>query len=139
MDPLLASRQNSNLIKSAGQDHPLNLLFYVLQETTEQTNLFADDGDSGAAVVTDEGVLVGVVLANWRIGDVQMIIDPVSGKLDPTSFRAAREEDGSLDWEKYVTTLFHGNRFVIVSPVEMVLERARYRKEEGDMILVRDI
>jgi hypothetical protein len=72
--------------------------YYVLDDHSMFSNMFADKGDSGAAVITDGGLVVGFVFAGIAITSVQIITLP--GTRDTPDIKTTavrREDDGSLD------------------------------------------
>jgi hypothetical protein len=99
--------------------------YYVLDDHSMFSNMFADKGDSGAVVITDGGLVVGLVFAGIAITSVQIITLP--GTRDTPDIKTTavrREDDGSLDLNDLLLTQFYGKRFILVENAEMVVQRS---------------
>jgi hypothetical protein len=96
--------------------------FYCLQEEKESSNEFAKKGDSGSAVITNEGVVVGFVNAWTAIDDVMLIMDHETGTLDIREFAKRRKSD-------LCARTFDGTQFVLVESAEMIMQRSGVQGE----------
>jgi hypothetical protein len=103
--------------------------FYCLQEEKESSNGFAKKGDSGSAVITNEGVVVGFVYAWTAIDDVMLIMDHETGTLDIREFAKRRRSDGFVDIDDVYARTFDGTQFVLVESAEMIMQRSGVQGE----------
>jgi len=73
--------------------------YYVLEEVDVRNNKFSAGGDSDAALMSKEGRLVGVIMAQVMVEDIEVLVHP---KLSMPDFRAMKmnREDGALHIEK---------------------------------------
>jgi len=98
--------------------------FYVLQEASEEVNQFAQKGDSGSAVISNEGMLVGFVHSAINIADLQIICLPGTVTPDLRTIRERRTSEGDVDLDKVWFSSFRGRRFILVELALMVKEMA---------------
>lgn len=95
--------------------------FYVIQELKESVNWFAKRGDSGAAVISNNGELVGFVHSAISISKVLVVRQP--GTTIP-DLRTIREHDGGVDNNDLWFSYFDKRKFVLIESALMVKERA---------------
>jgi hypothetical protein len=98
--------------------------YWVLGEEHELRQHFSDKGDSGSSVIDKDGVIRGIVFAQVRIKKVHIIIDPHSKIPDIAKIADQRNEDGNVDVDDVVTTVFERRCFIIVEDIEMILQRS---------------
>jgi len=73
--------------------------YYVLEEADVRNNRFSAGGDSGAALVSKEGKLVGFIMAQATVEDFEVVVHPKTGMPDLKAMKLNRE-DGGLHMEK---------------------------------------
>jgi hypothetical protein len=98
--------------------------FYVLQELEEGINWFTKRGDSGAAVITNNGELVGFVHCVISVDKVLTVCHPEKSVPDLRTIRERRDSDGGVDHNKLWFTTFNKRRFVLVESALMVKKQA---------------
>jgi hypothetical protein len=103
--------------------------FYVIEEKTRQDNQFAARGDSGAAVITAEGNVVGFVFAIVDVTDIDVIVDFQSKVPDIATIANRRRSDGTVDKDRLWWDWFESKSFILVECAEMVKLRARIEGE----------
>ena len=106
--------------------------YYVLQEFRADNNYFAKRGDSGSAVITNEGMVVGFVHSAIEISDVAIVCHPGEpGKEVPDLRKIAerRGSDGEVDLHRLWFSYFTGRSFILVESALMVRERAKLEGE----------
>lgn len=99
--------------------------YYVLQERRETDNFFAKRGDSGAAVITNDGDVVGFVHCSIEIQDVQVVCRPGSTTPDLRKIAERRDSAGEVDLHQLWFTYFVERSFVLIECATMVRDRAR--------------
>ena len=97
--------------------------FWALEEREESRNCFADKGDSGAAVISNEGELVGFIYGKRRIKDIKIICDKKARIPNISRIRELRGRKPE-DIEDVFSRVFLNQIFVLIESAEMVLERA---------------
>jgi hypothetical protein len=103
--------------------------YYCFQEEREEENRFARAGDSGSAVITNDGKITGFVYASSTIDDVMLIIDHETGELDIKEFAKQRRSDGFVDIDRVWARTFNGTEFVLVESAMMLMERSGVKGE----------
>ena len=103
--------------------------FYVIEEKTRSDNRFAAKGDSGAAVITPEGNVVGFVVGVVDITDIEVVVDIQSKVPDILTIANRRRSDGSVDNNGLWWDCFEAKSFILVECAEMVKMRARIEEE----------
>jgi len=73
--------------------------YYVLEEVDLKNNRFSAGGDSGAALVSKEGRLVGFIMAPATAEDFEVVVHPKTRIPDLKAMKMNRE-DGELHMEK---------------------------------------
>jgi hypothetical protein len=97
--------------------------FWALEEREESRNRFADKGDSGSAVISNEGELVGFVYGKRKIKNIKIICDKKTRIPDISRIRELRGSTNE-DIEDVYSRVFLGQIFVLIESAEMVLERS---------------
>ena len=105
--------------------------FYALEEKTSTENQFAAPGDSGAAVINDDGKIVGFVFAGIKIDTVKIVFDRSTRTPDILKIKERREADGSVRLEDVYSEYISGRKFVLIESANMVFERTTI---EGDIV-----
>jgi hypothetical protein len=95
----------------------------------ESSNEFVKQGDSGSAVITNDGVVVGFVYAWTTINDVMLIMDHETGTLDIREFAKRRRSDGFVDIDHAYARTFDDTQFVLVESAEMIMQRSGVQGE----------
>ena len=99
--------------------------FYVIQELEESVNWFAKRGDSGAAVISNNGELVGFVHSAISISKVLVVCQPGTTIPDLRTIQQRRDSnDGGVDNNDLWFTNFDKRKFVLIESALMVKERA---------------
>ena len=92
-------------------------------------NKFATKGDSGAAVITPEGNVVGFVFAMVNITDIEVIVNVQSKVPDIFTIANRQQSDGSVDKNELWWDWFESKSFVLVECAEMVKMRGSIKGE----------
>ena len=103
--------------------------FYVMREERLTRLDFAIEGDSGSAVVTHDGMIVGMLFAGWEIDQVRMVMDR-KGVVDIPHMRKYRLDDGTIDLVGYVQTRLMGKEFTLVQSMKMIVDRGMLANKE---------
>jgi hypothetical protein len=98
--------------------------FYVLEEKASRHNRFAQKGDSGSAVITAEGDLVGIVFAFIDVEEIAVVVDVESKVPDIMTIAHRRKSDGTVDDHQLWTDWYESESFILVQCAEMMRERA---------------
>ena len=106
--------------------------YYVLQEVGADSNCFAKRGDSGSAVITNNGLVVGFVHSAIEISDVAIVCHPGEPDKDVPDLRKIAERrgsDGEVDLHRLWFSYFSGRSFILVESALMIKERAKLEGE----------
>lgn len=103
--------------------------FYIIEENNKSFNMFGSNGDSGAAVITPEGTVVGFMFATIDVTEIEVIVD-IKTKVPAMANR--RRSDGSVDKYWFWWDLFGSKSFILVECAQMVKMRAGI---EGEVFL----
>jgi hypothetical protein len=74
--------------------------YYILEERDVTNHQFAYPGDSGSAVVSKEGKLIGLIIARAVFQKLEVLVRPVTIVPDIKAMRNARQLDGTIQKEK---------------------------------------
>ena len=107
--------------------------FYALEEKIGVDNQFASPGDSGAAVINDDGKIVSFVFAGINIDTIKVVFAKSSRIPDILKIKERRETDGSVRLEDVYTKYIRGQKFILIESANMMRERSTVREE-----IVRD-
>jgi hypothetical protein len=97
--------------------------FYVIHEETVFNQRFADQGDSGSAVIDNEGNAIGVLFGGWELIGIKVVLDNRM-KINIEHLQNYRQADGSWDIVGYVTGRLLGLPFILVQSLKMILQRS---------------
>ena len=103
--------------------------FYILEEKKSNDNRFAAKGDSGAAVSTTGGDVVGFVFGIVDVTDIEVIVDVQSKLPDILTIANRPRSDGSVDKDRLWWDCFNSESFILVECAEMVKMRAGIEAE----------
>jgi len=109
--------------------------FYVMPESEFDTRRFADRGDSGAAVISKSGLLVGFVMCKISLRNCKIVIDPETENLDIKIMEKYRNtETGKIDWDKVWFQQYSKVEVVSVMSSEVLEQRTGIRSM-GDLVI----
>jgi Peptidase family S64 len=103
--------------------------YYVIQEDRVGRLDFSAKGDSGSAVVTHDGNVVGMLFAECIIDQVRVVLDR-NKIVDLPHMKRNRLQDGTVDLDGYVQTRLMGRSFTLVQSMKMIIERGKLANKE---------
>ena len=103
--------------------------FWVVAERCWKEAQFADPGDSGSLIITNEGKGVAIVVGAYEITQVQLITDE-KGIIDIQYMLDHRDEDGSVRIEDVWMHRLHGRGIIIVESLPMILSKTGLEEYE---------
>ena len=97
--------------------------YVIVKEENWEVCQFAEPGDSGSLVITQDGKAVGTIVGAYEITSVILVVDE-QGVINLKYLREFRQDDGSVHIEDCFTRRLFDRGIVVAQSLSMIISRA---------------
>ena len=109
--------------------------YYVMEEADVEFHRFAKSGDSGAALITDDGRVVGFVMATATFSEIDVVLHPKTKIPDLIKMKSYRGKEGNLEFDHKVWFETFTDLRVTLSTCTSVVEKRAGIKGMGNLLI----
>jgi len=108
--------------------------YYVMEEAEVDLHQFAKSGDSGSALITNDGYVIGFVMATAAVYEIDVVLHPKTKIPDLIKMKSYRGKGGNLEFDHKVWFETFADLRVTLSTCTSVVEERAGIKGMGNLL-----